>query len=386
MRLFGRKVVQFRRMVPVVSRMQETALRAARTYVFGLFIAVAACGEARVLDVARTRDFGDAASDVASAPAARDAADSRSVREPIAMAKVSGCLLAIDDSSVYFVSEATDSMEITKGPLAGGDPVVLARTAHPVTSLAVDSANLYFSETISEGPGLNRSGSTLNKVPLGGGVTESLGTVPLQVSALVAQGADLYATTLWRSTFDPSDQVPLGAVMRVPVRGGMPTTLVAGLEDAVDIAADATRIYWAHGFGAGCTWGCVMAIPLLGGAPTTIVSNATTTQQNIRAFTIDAADVYWTNEGIVSTVMRQALSGGTPITVASDQYEPYAIAVDAAYVYWTTYSGTVMRASRGGGAAIQIAQEKCTPCAIAVNDSSIYWIGCSELIRAAKVP
>jgi len=354
--------------------------------VFGLFSAAAvqACGEARVLDVARTRDFGDAASDAATA--ARDAADARNVGEPIAIAKVSGCMLAIDDSSAYFVSEATDSMEIIKEPLAGGNPVVLARTAHPVTSLAVDSVNLYFSEAISGGPGLNESSSTLNKVPLGGGVTESLGTVPLQVSALVANGADLYSTTLWRSTFDPSDQVPLGAVTRVPVQGGMPTTLVAGLEDAVDIAVDATMLYWAHGFGAGCTWGCVMAMPLPGGAPTTIVSNATTTQQNIRAFTIDAADVYWTNEGIVSTVMRQALSGGIPIAIASDQHEPYAIAVDANYVYWTTYSGTVMRAPRGGGRATTLAEEQCTPCAIAVNDSSVYWIRCGDLIRAAKAP
>ena len=112
----------------------------------------------------------------------------------------------------------------------------------------------------------------------------------------------------------------------------------------------------------------------------------TTTQQNIRAFTIDASDVYWTNEGIVSTVMRQALSGGTPIAIASDQHEPYAIAVDAGYVYWTTYSGTVMSAPRGGGRATTLAEEQCTPCAIAVNDSSIYWIRCGDLIRAAKAP
>jgi hypothetical protein len=82
-------------------------------------------------------------------------------------------------------------MEITKEPLAGGNPVVLARTAHSVTSLAVDSVNLYFSEAISAGPGLNKSSNALNKVPLGGGVTESLGTVPLEVSALVSNGADL---------------------------------------------------------------------------------------------------------------------------------------------------------------------------------------------------
>jgi hypothetical protein len=346
--------------------------------------AIGACSGTAVLKVDRIRDFGDAGRDATSAPVAQDAADARIDVEPINVGTASACALAVDESNVYWASGTADSVGLMKLPSAGGNPVVLSQASRGVTSLAVDSLNLYFSEAASGGPGPNTSSSTVNKVPLSGGVTEPIGTVPLQASALAVDGPDLYLTTLWQSTFDPGDQVPRGTVVRFPIAGGTPSTLVTGLEDAVDIAVDATSVYWAQSFGAGCTWGCVMAVPRLGGAPTTIVSNATTTQQSIRAFAMDATTIYWTNQGAVSTVMGRALSGGTPTTVASDQREPYAIALDSSNVYWTTYGGTVMRASRGGGGATQLAEGQCGPCAIAVNDSSVYWISCGALMKLQK--
>jgi hypothetical protein len=89
---------------------------------------------------------------------------------------------------------------------------------------------------------------------------------------------------------------------------------------------------------------------------------------------VDATSVYWTNEG--GAVMKVALDGGTPVTLASGQRVPNAIAVDATGVYWTNYDagvGAVMKVGLDGGTPVTLAAGQPGPNAIAVDATSVYW-------------
>ena len=59
------------------------------------------------------------------------------------------------------------------------------------------------------------------------------------------------------------------------------------------------------------------------------------------AIAIDATFVYWTDTA-AGTINKVPIAGGAPVTLATEQDTPISIAVDATNVYWTT-SGAVNR-------------------------------------------
>jgi hypothetical protein len=176
----------------------------------------------------------------------------------------------------------------------------------------------------------------------------------------------------------------------VPIAGGNPTTLASSSNlSPVDIAVLGTDLYWTNGFTSNN--GSVMKVPIHGGVPTTLASGRVGPEN----LAVDGAYVYWTEAaplgGVSGSVMRVPIGGGTPTTIASQQAGPVGIAVDATSVYWTNnYGGTVFFAPLGGGASSTLASGQSEPGHIVVDATGIYWANegalASDTGSVAKLP
>ncbi|MDB4997858.1 MAG: putative serine/threonine-protein kinase pknH [Myxococcaceae bacterium] len=144
--------------------------------------------------------------------------------------------IATDGTRVY-VSSRGPSLGITidSAPLAGG----LARNLTTTlvgeiapAGLAIDAQSAYF-------VGQSRFGGTLFRVPLSGGPSEVLWTPPSgSPGDVLVAGARAFVTL--ESPGDTS------SIVAVPVGGGSPTPLVAGLNHPARLAVADAKLYWTN--------------------------------------------------------------------------------------------------------------------------------------------
>jgi hypothetical protein len=72
--------------------------------------------------------------------------------------------------------------------------------------------------------------------------------------------------------------------------------------------------------------------------------------------------------------MKVPIVGGPPVPIVVSQGLPLAIAVDAAYAYWTDrYLGTITKVPIGGGDVIPLATGQPNPKGIAIGAAAVYW-------------
>jgi hypothetical protein len=157
---------------------------------------------------------------------------------------------------------------------------------------------------------------------------------------------------------------------------GTPVELASDTSPPIDITVDSTSVYWTDSDGD------VMKTPICGGASVVLAQG----QGWLKGIAVDSTSVYWAGASGVSKV---PLGGGTPELLAAGS-QVSALAVDAAYVYWSDLVVDAVAVIRsvpvGGGALATLAAEAGAPSSfIALDTTSVYWVsGGQALVRALK--
>jgi hypothetical protein len=258
--------------------------------------------------------------------------------------------IALDGTAFYYLDLSTG--KVMKVPVSGGAPTTLATASNGVSSaiegLAIDAANAYWT-AYTDG--------TITKVPLTGGPAVILAANEVNPSSIAVDTASVY----WRTSQGAVKKLPFGGttaqtigsgataglavkdsaaywatadgVVKGTIIGG-PATLLVPDKTIWAFTLDASNIYWTSP-----TTGAVMKMPLLSTTPTPVASGL--------AFPIDVAvdatHVYWVGGKTTYTVMKAPLQGGAPVILATGPGTAQRIAVDANSVYWTTVTDGAIR-------------------------------------------
>jgi hypothetical protein len=288
---------------------------------------------------------------------------------------------------------------------------VTDRQANGPYRLAIDSQNLYWTETVGNVVQMGLSSATPTAIATG------------QVGARWIALVD--GTLYWSVT---------GNMMTMPASGGTVTpvfaTAQAGLGGANGPAtSDGTYVYWSnasgkvqralasngsasdvvnaetHGYSFVSSLAASSGTIFLGlmdpgnrimKATSGLAADFATEQPNVADMFIQGNYLYWTTLGpsgapMTGMVNRVSLAGGSVATIASSQAAPNQVASDGTYVYWTASSAgdfLVQKAPVAGG-PIEVVTNltSYSPSSrsnLVVSDQHLYWVSGSRVIKVAK--
>jgi hypothetical protein len=193
----------------------------------------------------------------------------------VAASTGSATAIAIDATSVYWVNGDSPG-DVRSAPLSGlpegGSPVTIASGQSSPVAIAVAGTHVYWTNYIAAG--------TVMSATLSGGSLTTLASGQDYPEGIALDGTSVY----WTNS-------AAGTVMRVPLAGGSPSTVASGQSQPWGIAVNGGYAYWTN-YNGGAGGGTVVRAPVAGGVPPTVLASA---QLGPAGIAVDGTNVYWTD-------------------------------------------------------------------------------------------
>lgn len=156
------------------------------------------------------------------------------------------------------------------------------------------------------------------------------------------------------------------AVVRRSKAGGATETLVSDIVAAYQVAVDDTHVYYTWSAGNPLA-GVISRVKKTGGAPQMLSSGLGWTY----ALAVDGAHYYVASFSL-DAILRGAKGGGSATTWVSTA-GPGELALDAAHVYWAGDERKVQRRTKNGAITDTLATNQADIIALAVDDRYVAW-------------
>lgn len=238
-------------------------------------------------------------------------------------------VVAVVGDHVYWSALGTGAALLKTRPVAGGAVSTVAELpAVEIRGLAGDGEKLYV--TTVDG---SSDDTRVQSVSLVGGavVTLASDTAGPKFHHLVVRGGVVY--------FTAGDYFAQEASLRsVPAAGGAVSTLVSLSGLLTGLAADTTTLYYTSKGELGSP-GAVWKLPLGGGTPTSLAES----DREPNGIAVDDSHVYWGER--YGRVRRTSIAGGLSYPISTVDGAD-AVAVDANNVFWADTSGYLLRRSK----------------------------------------
>ena len=233
----------------------------------------------------------------------------------LATEQIAPFAIAVDADTLYFSTQTTDG-GVRRIPLAGGAPSSIW-SGGQVEGLVVDDENVYFAVVAAD-----------DESKMGVWSIGKQGAGPKQLySGMVTRALAIDPSDVYFCSFEATP-----FLARTPKSGG-PIAHVAKIKVHGSIAVDATSAYIS-------TWDLsptnltnIIAYPKAGGPPTALASGSDGPVVGVAAL---ADGVAWTDQG--GLVRFIAFSGGSPVTIASNQKTPERIVAVDGVLFWADYN------------------------------------------------
>ncbi len=208
--------------------------------------------------------------------------------------------VAVAGGEVYWVNSPGYPDSVSVVAQDGGEPSVLYSTANSIASIAADASGAYF--TVGGDPSSPESGALMHVSPAGDEIV-TLADGQSSPRDVAVRDGQIYWVT--------GEQLSEQTLLRMPATGGTPTALVtsAGIGG---LAVDASSTYFATASTSLDPNGSLSWLPLVGGEPSVLVAGVSL----VSGIALDRDFVYWLDAGplleqFAGTVMRVRKSSPT---------------------------------------------------------------------------